>query len=607
MRQTLRKAARLIGPGQRRRWLLLVLLALIVSAFEMIGAALVYVLLSVAADPSAPIELPILGDVRGSFQDFDDRALLMGLVVLLGAFFLVRAGVRIGAAYAQSRVANNAGARLSNRLVTGYLTAPYVFHLQRSSAELIRNSHQAVTELVSQVFLPVINITAESLLVAGMLVVMFAIAPEASVLAVGVVGGSSLVLLRIVQPRLKALGRIAHRTSRDTLSILQQGLHGIRDVKLLAKERWFSRSYARSRLELARTMYLRGALTELPRNVIELSLIGFILIFFGVTTIAGGGGPTTLSVLGLFAYVGLRLQPSIQKILAGLNNLKFASAPMDDLYSDLLAIEDADAHSVVQPLPFNEVVVLDGVGFRYEGVNEAALRNINLTIHRGEQIGVCGPTGGGKTTLVDIISGLLEPTVGQISIDDKDLRDVTREWQRGLGVVSQTVFLIDDTLKRNIALGIPDEEIDDQALTDAISLAQIGDFVESLPSGWDTLVGERGIRISGGQRQRIAIARALYRRPRVLIFDEGTSALDNTTEATLMNAVAGISDNPTVILVAHRLSTLRTSSRILVVEAGTITGEGTYDELMRSHESFRLMALTGDGDSYEQLSKRRSS
>jgi ATP-binding cassette, subfamily B, bacterial PglK len=211
-------------------------------------------------------------------------------------------------------------------------------------------------------------------------------------------------------------------------------------------------------------------------------------------------------------------------------------------------------------------------------------------IRPGEQVGICGPTGGGKTTLTDVITGLLQPTAGRVTVDGRDLVEFDRNWQANLGIVAQMVFLTDDTLRRNIALGIPDEQIDDDALREAVKLAQLESFVAELPEGLDTTVGERGVRVSGGQRQRIAIARALYRKPEVLIFDEGTSALDNATEAQLMASIEALRGKHTIILVAHRLSTVRHSDRIVFLEHGRMTGTGTYDELRETNVAFREMA-----------------
>jgi ATP-binding cassette, subfamily B, bacterial PglK len=587
---TVRQTFDLIGRDHPGRWVLLIALALLVSGFEIVGALLVYALLALVVDPGGAIDMPLVGDLRAYFPTLSERSLLLGTVAAMAVFFLLRSVVRVGATYVQTRVAHNAGARLSNRLVEGYLRWPYAMHLRRHSSELIRNGHQAVLEMVESLVLPLIRVIAEAVLVIGMLVLLTFIAPTATALAVLVVGGAAGLLLLVVQPRLRHLGGVNHESSKATLSAIQQSLHGVRDIKVLARESYFARIYGRSRLRMARARYLQLTAAQLPTIVIETALLGFILLFFALALLRGTPAQDTLSVLGLFAYVGIRLQPSLRDVVGGLNSLKYSAAPLEDLHADLMAVEATPAQPDSDPLPFTDRVLLDGVSFRYEGTTSAALADIDLEILPGEQIGISGPTGGGKTTLVDVLTGLLEATSGRVLVDGRDLRDHARAWQRNLGIVPQMVFLVDDTLRRNIAFGVSDAEIDEEALREALHLAQLEEFVSELRDGLDTTVGERGVRVSGGQRQRIAIARALYRRPSVLVFDEGTSALDNATEAQLMTAIEGLRGRHTIILIAHRLSTVRNCDRVVFVEHGRITGSGTYDELVREHPAFREMA-----------------
>jgi ATP-binding cassette, subfamily B, bacterial PglK len=588
---TIRQAFDLVGREHRGRWGLLIVLALIVSGFEMVGAALVYVLLALVIDPGSGIELPLLGDLNTTFRGVDETSLILGVVAAMALFFLMRGAVRVGATYVQSRIAHNAGARLSNQLVEGYLRWPYAVHLRRHSAELIRNGHHAVIEMVNQILLPVIRVVAETIMLMGMLIVLTLIAPAATVMAVIVIGGAAALLLLVIQPRLRRLGIVDHAEAGTTLAVLQQSLHGLRDIKMLGRERFFARAYGQSRLRMARARYLHATAWQLPPVVIETALLGFILLFFTVTLLRGAQAQGTLSILGLFAYAGLRLQPSLQHIIGGFNSLKYAAAPLQDVHADLVATRSVTAESDdVDPLPFEQSVRMDDVSFRYDGTDRDALFGVNLEIRPGEQIGLCGPTGGGKTTLVDLLTGLLEPTEGQVSVDGRDMRVHARRWQRNLGIVPQMVFLIDDTLRRNIALGIPDSEIDEVLLREAVRLAQLEAFIESLPEGLETTVGERGIRVSGGQRQRIAIARALYGRPSMLIFDEGTSALDNVTESHLMEAIERLRGTHTIVLVAHRLSTVQGADRIFLLSQGNLVASGSYDDLLRTSSAFRELA-----------------
>lgn len=594
MWNSIRQTYDLVGREHRARWLVLIILALAVSLIEMVGAVLVYTLLALIVDPGGEVEVPLLGDLREQFTTVDDTSFLFGVVIAIAIFFLVRGFTRVAATYAQTRASHNAGARLSCRLIEGYLRWPYSAHLHRPSSLLIRNGHQAVLELVQSVILPVIKVIAEIALILGMVIILALIAPGATALAVVVIGGAAVLLLIVVQPRLRQLGEINHRESLGSFAAVQQPLHGIRDIKILGREGFFANVYADSRHRLARARYLQGTAGQLPPIVIETALIGFILLFFSITLIQGDPTQEVLSILGLFAYVGLRLQPSLKVVVQGLNSLKFSAAPLIDIHEDFRSIQAMQAtEKAPQPLPMERQIILERVSFRYESADRNALSDITLTIPSGEQIGIVGPTGGGKTTLVDVIAGLLIPTEGRVLVDEVDLIEHTKAWQRSLGVVPQMIFLVDGSLRANIALGIPEADIDEGSIEQAVHLAQLDEFIDSLPDGLDTEVGERGVRISGGQRQRIAIARALYRRPSVLIFDEGTSALDNATESTLMEAIESLRGEHTVILVAHRLSTVRACDRVAFIEGGQIAGLGTYDRLLRDNERFRAMTIAG--------------
>jgi ATP-binding cassette, subfamily B, bacterial PglK len=591
MIETVRRTFHLMARERRSRWWLLVALATFASVLEMVGAVLVYVLLGLVADPSGEIDLPLLGDIRGLFQGVDESSLLLAVAGLMAAFFIFRAAAQVFVTYVQNRVAHNAGARLANRLAVGYLYLPYAFHLQRNSSDIVRNANQSILGLISQAVLPMIHVAADSILALGLLTVMLVVSPLATALAVTVVGGAAVLLLFFVQPRLKLQGRAYHAAHGATMRALYQPLNGVRDIKVLGREAYFGEVYRRSRDRLARTMYLRGTLTDMPRHVIELALIGFMLAFFALAVVTGAAQEEVLSTLGLFAYAGLRLQPSLFRIVKGLNELKFANAPIEDIHADLLLVEEATrAVDAGEVLPFDSELRLEGVSFSYEGTDEIAISDVNLCIPAGEVVGICGPTGGGKTTLVDLMTGLLVPTGGLITVDGVDLAGHERAWQRNLGVVPQMVFLTDDTLRRNIAFGVPDHEIDDRALTTAVDLAQLRSFVDKLPDGLDSEVGERGVRISGGQRQRIAIARALYRGAKVLVLDEGTSALDNATEQQFMQALDALRQDRTILMVAHRLSTVRDCDQIIYVEDGRVAGVGTYESLSRDNAGFRSLA-----------------
>jgi ATP-binding cassette, subfamily B, bacterial PglK len=589
--ETIVKSIRVIGPDRRWRWVVLTLMAVVQSMLEMLGALLVFVLLGMVADPEGKIGLPIVGDVRAVFGGLDDQTFLIVTLLALGAFFVTRAAFHVFVVYAQHRVGQNLGARVAVRLALGYLGMSYSTYVLRNTAELIRNADYAVDEVVSNALMPLIKVIADSFVALGLLTVMLIVSPLATGIAIVVVGGSQVLLLRVIQPRLKRHGHVVHQMGERTLDALQQALYGFRDIRLLGRERAFARRYQNYRERLARTYTMRGTVLALPPVLMETALVGFILIFFGVAVVTGMATEEVLAVLGVFAYAGLRLQPTLNRMISGLNEIRFATAAVEEV------AEELDFVASHQPPPPQEggltwqTLSLRDVAFTYEGTDTEVLRDISLDIHRGETVGICGPTGGGKTTLLDLISGLLTPTEGRVLLDGQDLEDVVRAWQAELGVVSQMVFLTDDTVRRNIALGVPDEEIDGDAMARAVSLAQLDEFVATLPEGLETYVGDRGIRMSGGQRQRIAIARALYRRASFLIFDEGTSALDNATERHFMDALGRLRGGHTIVIVAHRLSTVEQCDRIIYLEQGRIIGVGTYSELLTTTPGFR--ELTG--------------
>jgi ATP-binding cassette, subfamily B, bacterial PglK len=573
-----RRALGLIPRTQRARWLLLVGLAVFASVLEMVGAVLVYVLLALVADPGGALDLPLIGDIGAVTDGVED----------LGFFFLVRAGALVGISYIQQRTAYRAGARLATRLTRAYLEMPYAFHLRRNTSESIRNVNAAATALVTMAFLPIIGLTASILMTIGLLTVMVIVSQLANLLAIIVVGGAVGLLLRVIQPKLKYLGHLTHAWNRITLQSIQQSLQGFRDIRLLGREQHFAAKYAEGVDQLARAAYTRGTVNGLPRTVMDTALLLFILVFFGVAVSGGMASDAILSTLGLFAYAGLRLQPSLGAVVGGLNELRFATAVVNDVAADLdLAVNASNDGGAV--LALQRELRFDGVAFRYEGADRDALAHVELVVRAGETVGICGATGGGKSTLVDLLVGLLPPTEGRITIDGRDLWDDPAAWQRELGVVSQAIFLTDDTIRNNIALGIDAADVDEVALAEAVALAQLDRVVAELPDGLDTVVGEAGARLSGGQRQRVAIARALYRDAGVLVLDEGTSALDNVTEADLMAELRQLSGRRTVVMVAHRLSTVRDCDRIVYVDAGRIAGCGTYDELLRDNDSFRAM------------------
>lgn len=574
----------------RRRWAALVLLSCIVSFLEIAGALLVVALLSIITEPGTTLSLPVLGDFTFPEGEAGEKAFIWMCGSLAG-FFILRGAIYLFQIYVQNRITHNAGARLATRLLDGYLSSPYEFHLRRNSADLIRIATSAVSDVVSSVFVPAVSLLSEALIIAGILAALLLAAPVVTLGTAAAFVAIVFIALKVVQPRIVALGAENQVHSTSTMKTLQESLHSIKDIKLGGRETYFVRRHETGRYLLARAHYLRTVFSEAPRVVIETSLIILLLSFLLVTVLRTGFDADVLVTLGLFAYAGFRILPSVNRVVANLNNLRFGTTAVEHVLDDLARIEVSREPSVSEfdGYVFSERIVLRDVTFRYAGADSDVISGINLEIGRGEVIGLIGSTGGGKSTLIDLICGLLRPRSGEISIDGMDQNEIRRSWQRNLGVVSQSITLIDDTIRRNIAFGSDDDEIRVDSLRDAIKIAQLDATLAALPNGLDTVVGERGVRLSGGQRQRVAIARALYTGAPVLIFDEGTSGLDNVTEAAFIAALEELRGERTVIAAAHRLTTLRTCSRIHVLEGGRITDTGTYEELIGRNLQFQHM------------------
>ena len=445
------------------------------------------------------------------------------------------------------------------------------------------------------VFVPAIGLASDALLLVGLVAVLAVVSPLPTLVAFLGIGPLVLILLRSVQPRLASLGAMSQEMEKQSLQSLQQALEGIRDIKVLDRSELFESRFGRHRRALARSHYMQATLVDVPRVALESVVLLSILALFAIAITGGRSLTGLVALLGLFAYAVFRVMPAVNRVMMNLNYLKFGTAAVDHVYDDLMLVEpkreEVSPDGTDAAMVFDRHITFEDVAYRYDDVGEDVLHGIDLSIERGESIGIVGPTGGGKTTLVDILLGLLTPTSGTVKVDGVDVAEDVAAWQRHLGMISQTVFLLDDTLRHNIALGLEDSEIEGDKMTQAVQMAQLEDFIASLAEGLNTVVGERGVRLSGGQRQRVAIARALYRQPSVLVFDEGTSALDNITEAELIRALERLREERTIIIVAHRLTTVRHCDRILMVTNGAIADSGTYDELSLRNSEFRRLAM----------------
>ncbi len=570
-----------VSPRRRGQFGLLLVLMIVASFAEIISIGAVLPFLAVLTAPERIFQLPATQPFIRALGMVSASQLLLPLTVIFGLAALISGGVRLFLMWASTRLSYATGADLSISVYRRTLYQPYSVHVARNSSEII-NGISGKTGTVIYTFTSILNLISSTIILLAILITLVSVDPVIALTAFAGFGLLYALIIKITQSRLVVNSqRIAHE-STQVIKSLQEGLGGIRDVLIDGTQATYCQIYRNADLPLRHAQGNNSFISSSPRFALE--AVGMLLIsgLAYMLALQPDGIAKAIPVLGALALGAQRLLPVLQVAYIAWSSIHGSQASLQDAIALLdQPLPDYADQPAAKPLPFHKQIELKNLSFRYSDQTPLVLNNLNLEIFKGSRTGFIGVTGSGKSTLLDIVMGLLQPTEGTLEIDGQTITaNKNREWQAHIAHVPQAIFLADSTIEENIAFGVPKGKIDQIRIKQAAHQAQIADIIESWPKKYKTFVGERGIRLSGGQRQRIGIARALYKQANVIIFDEATSALDNETEQAVMEAIESLGNELTILIIAHRLTTLKNCTQIVELADGGIKRIGTYKEII---------------------------
>ena len=597
----LKKLFSLFDRVEKPKVFLLIGMIFLGACLEIVGIGLVLPFISLISDPSIIDKFTafsLLKTLTGNLP-FNSMLILLGLILLM--FYLAKNLYMANLFLIQNRFIYKKMHALSLSLFSSYLNAPYVFHLKRNSSELQRNINISVLQVFNHLFIYTLYLISDTLVLLAILSLLIFIDPLATMIGGFVVIFTAAIFFKVIRNKVHTLGELDHHNVGQMIKWVNQGLASIKETKILGNEGFFLNAYNRHCGEYVRSRRFIATVQEMPRLFLEtLAVVGMLTIIL-LFLVQGRDIQSVIPLIALFAVAAFRMIPSTNRIIRSMTVIRQYTPALDVVLKDLEIGESGLREHSTSPgrpaeteqgkgLSFKNEIVLDGINYRYPETQEDVLHGISLKIRRGQSVAFVGPSGAGKTTVVDIILGLLMLEEGEVRVDGKHIRENMRGWQRLFGYIPQSIYLIDDTIRRNVAFGVEDCLLDDEAVWKALRSAQLDEFIKNLPEGLDTHVGESGVRLSGGQRQRIGIARALYHEPEILVLDEATSSLDNETEQAVSDAIRLLSGEKTIIIIAHRLSTVENCDQLFFFKEGSLEGTGDFSHLINTSSDFRAMA-----------------
>ena len=584
---TIKKLSFLLTPIERRNALLLLLMFVIMALIDMIGVASILPFMAVLTNPSlieTNMILNYMYQVSNIFGVENDQEFFFALGFLVFIILIISLIFKAITTYIEVKFLQMCEYNVSKRLVEGYLYQPYIWFLNRNSAELGKSILSQVS-IVIDIMRSLMSLISKSIIAIALIALLIIANPKLSMIVGLTLSLAYGIIFYFTRKYLNSLGKENLKNDELRFIAVSEAFGAAKEIKVGGLERAYIKSYSNAAKIFAQNKAILKVISQLPRYILEGIAFGGIMLLILYLMSQEGSFNNAIPIISLYAFAGYRLMPVMQNIYISLSQISFSSPSLDNLYYDIGKLNPIKNNYLEEKLSFDKEIVLNNIDFNYPNTSQKALQGISLNIPAKSTIGLIGATGSGKTTLLDIILGLLMSDKGTLEIDGEVLsKKNLRSWQRNIGYVPQNIYLSDDTIAANIAFGVESKNINQIDIERASKIANLHDFIiNELPDKYNTTIGERGIRLSGGQRQRIGIARAVYLNPKILILDEGTSALDNETEKKVMEAINKLSKKITIILVAHRLNTVRNCDKIYKFEKGKVIAEGKFDEIINTN------------------------
>tara|TARA_B100001093_G_scaffold19033_1_gene17228 strand:- start:2976 stop:4772 length:1797 start_codon:yes stop_codon:yes gene_type:complete len=596
MFKLLKKLFFLLTPGQRKRFYALQILVTLMAIVEIFGVASIVPFMALVGDMDQLQQDTFIAEIYQSsgINSESEFVFLLGVCVLI--ILLISTLISMFTIWKLSMFAHKIGTEIADRLYTHYLRQDWLFHASGSSAQLTKKIATETLRVTGAVLVPLVHVNAKIILAVLMSLSIFIYDPKVAIIGLTIFALTYFLLFRGVRMRLARYGLAVSEVNEQRFRLMNEGFGGIKDLLLLGRDIDFIKRFNKTGNTLAYSQGTSTALIQAPRYLMELIAFGSMiaLVLYLIVTHSGNLG-MILPILSVYAIGAIKLLPAFQQIYSSVAVIKANIAAFESIQYDL--DNSFKTKPVIQKVKQNYLypknkISLENITFTYPNKQDAALNELSMLIPVNSVIGIVGPSGSGKSTLIDILLSLIKPHKGVLKIDDKIINDQNcRSWQNAIGFVAQNIFLSEGTIAENVAFGIPKDEIDQEQVEKVLKLAHLAELLETLNDGMYTKVGERGVQLSGGQRQRIGIARALYHKAEVLVFDEATSSLDGITEKMIMEAIHNFSGRKTIILIAHRLKTVEKCDQIFFIDKGKVADQGTYKELIEKNEHFKNMAI----------------